>query len=402
MSDDAPKRKRDLPRAERIALARARREAEKARLFVTCAPGLEPWLVEEIRELGLGEPVQTVGGVELEGDRTTLYRANLELGLALQVRLRVGRVHAAHFTELVRRTAELPWERWLRVGERVRFRASAQRSRLMHTKAIEERVAEGIAKRLGGEVVRASGDEEVVMVHARLERDEATLSIDTSGAPLHRRGWRLASGKAPLREDLAHALLRISGWNRTSPLVDPMAGAGTIAIEAAALARGLAPGRLRNFAFEGMPTHDAALWQRVKDEAAARARDEAPPILARDRDEGAVAAARDNAERAGVVIEHAAAAISDPWPEPILSSSRGALVTNPPWGHRVSAGKNLLPLYQRLATVIDALPPAWNVGVVAVDPELVRRANLAVRSVVLTDAGGAKVRLHVRVDDELL
>jgi putative N6-adenine-specific DNA methylase len=402
---DAPKRKRDLPRAERRALARARREAERMSLFVGSAPGLEALLAEEARALGLGTPRAVAGGIELDGDRTTLYRANLELGLATQVRLRLGRFHAAHFSELVRRASELPWERWLAPDARVRFRSTAQRSRLHHTGAIDERVAEAIATRLGGPVIAADGEEEVALVHARFERDEATLSLDTSGAPLHRRGYRLATAKAPLREDLARALVITSRWDRRSPLVDPMAGSGTIAIEAAMLARGIAPGRARRFAFEDAPTHDAALLVRLRAEAderagvgvSGRSPGSSPRILARDRDEGAVTAARANAERAGVTLEHAVASLSEPF---AIDSDEGALVTNPPWGVRVARDRDLRPLYDRLGAVIDALPPRWEVGVVAADAELVRRAHMPLRSALLTDAGGTKVRFYRRARED--
>lgn len=377
-------------------------------LFVGSAPGLEPLLAEEARALGLaatGEPRVVAGGIELDGDRTTLYRANLELGLATQVRLRLGRFHAAHFSELVRRASELPWERWLSPGARVRFRSTAQRSRLRHTGAIDERVAEAIAARLGGPVIAADGEEDVALVHARFERDEVTLSLDTSGAPLHRRGYRLVTAKAPLREDLARALVITSGWDRRSPLVDPMAGSGTIAIEAAMLARGIAPGRARRFAFEDAPTHDVALLARLRDEADERAGlgvssgspATSPRIVARDRDEGAVTAARANAERAGVTLEHAEAPLSEPF---AIDTDEGALVTNPPWGVRVARDRDLRPLYDRLGALIDALPPRWEAGVVAADAELVRRARMPLRSALLTDAGGTKVRFYRRAREE--
>jgi putative N6-adenine-specific DNA methylase len=282
----------------------------------------------------------------------------------------------------------------------VRFRSTAQRSRLHHTGAIDERVAEAIAARLGGPVIAADGEEDVALVHARFERDEVTLSLDTSGAPLHRRGYRLATAKAPLREDLARALVITSGWDRRSPLVDPMAGSGTIAIEAAMLARGIAPGRARRFAFEDAPTHDAALLARLRDEADERAgvsSGSPARIVARDRDEGAVTAARANAERAGVMLEHVVAPLSEPF---AIDTDEGALVTNPPWGVRVARDRDLRPLYDRLGALIDALPPRWEAGVVAADADLVRRAHMPLRSALLTDAGGTKVRFYRRAREE--
>lgn len=388
------RRKRDLPRAERRALARARREAERWRIFLSCAPGLEPWLAAEVQERALGAPSEVVGGVELEGDRAVLYRACLELGLASHARVRMGRFYAAHFSELVRRASELPWERWLGSNTPLRLRSSASRSRLHHTTAIDERVREAISTRLGAAPPEAQGEDDGMLVLARLERDVVTLSIDPCGAPLHRRGYRLETGKAPLREDLACALVRVSGWDRESPLLDPMAGSGTIAIEAAGLARGLAPGRGRSFAFESAPEHDAVSWAALRAAAQEQARSGGPPIVARDRDEGVVAQARRNAARAEVALEHVVGPLSAPFA--VRSFEAGALVTNPPWGRRVGSDGDLRPLYHALAKVMQGLPPTWALGLAASDARLVRAAGLPLSSQLLTDAGGIKVRLYRR------
>src|SRR5690606_27483884 len=167
-----------------------------------------------------------------------------------------------------------------------------------------------------------------VPVQIQMDHDRATLSIDTSGVPLHRRGYRLSIGKAPLREDLARALVIASGWDRASPLIDPFCGAGTIGIEAALLARSIAPGSQRSFAFERTPLLDEADWQAVRDRAASRRTPSCPRILLGDRDASVLAFARENAERAGgldaLEIVHASGT------ELPLGSERATVVTIPP------------------------------------------------------------------------
>src|SRR5690606_28050076 len=189
--------------------------------------------------------------------------------------------------------------RFLTPGVARDFRVTAHKSRLIHTGAIAERAARAIAARLGDGLVEIV--ESGVPVHIRMDHDRALTSIDTSGPPLHRRGYRLATGKAPLREDLARALVIASGWDRASLLIDPFCGAGTIGIEAALLSRGIAPGIRRSFAFERTALFDAADWKAVRERASSHEKRSCPRILLGDRDLSVLGAARDNAERAGVL-----------------------------------------------------------------------------------------------------
>jgi putative N6-adenine-specific DNA methylase len=278
---------------------------------------------------------------------------------------------------------------------------------------VAERVRTAIEQRLGG-AVRApdkaaaeaepdAGEEDstaagALQVQVRLVDDRCTLSIDAGGAPLHRRGYRLATGKAPLREDLARALLLLSGWDRATPLVDPFCGSGTILIEADLLARRIPPGAARAFAFERAPAFDAASWQAARTAALAAAAPPAaaPPLLGSDRDPGAIEAARSNAARAGAghiqlvqaPLGGAPAFAAPPGPA-------GALVTNPPWGQRTGRDRTLLALYQSLGTRARSLPPAWRVALAVADPQLAAATGLPVESRLMTDAGGVKVYFMV-------
>lgn len=352
-------------------------------LFLVAAPGLEPMLAKEAAALGKVKAVP--GGVELTGGPDLIYRANLELGLAKSVRLRVAEFTARRFDVLEKRVRRLPWGDLL-TGP-VDVRVTSSRSKLYHTGGIEQRVREGIGE--------TTGDRET-QVHVRLERDKCTISIDTSGDALTRRGYRRATGKAPLSPDLARALLIRSGWDRTSPLVDPFSGSGTIPIEAALLASGVPPGANRRFAFESMPWFDAARFEAVKAEALERATPTDIEIHGSDRDAGAVTGAKENAARAGVAdlihFEHAALSNA---PGLQLERERGAVVSNPPFGHRVAKGRDLRPVYQRLGTLLSN-KPGWTVALVVMDTRLAGATKLGLTEAATWNHGGKRIRVMIR------
>ena len=233
-----------------------------------------------------------------EGDLRALCLANVHLRTVTRVLVRIDEFRAATFHELEKRTARIEWGRWIAPGRDVTLRVTCRKSRLYHSGAVAERVAGVLAPLVGrvdvggAEPATAGGeepnDDDRQLVVVRLLNDRCTISLDSSGALLHQRGYRLASGKAPLRETLGAALLLASGWEPGTPLVDPFCGSGTLAIEGAMLARRLAPGRGRGFALERWPHVDRAVLARVRDEARGRELSSAgAPIVASDRDAGA-------------------------------------------------------------------------------------------------------------------
>ena len=356
-----------------------------------------------------------VGGIEFPASLSDLYRANLHLRTASRVLLRLGEFYAAAFSELRKKASRLPWEQYLSPGQPVVLRVTCHKSKLYHSDAVAERVAGAIADRLGqpSPYTTKRGDDEtvdttrrVISAHAqlsvvRLVHDKCTISVDSSGAPLHQRGYRLATAKAPLRETLAAAMLFASGWDMASPLLDPFCGSGTIAIEAAMIARNIPPGRARRFAFMDWPNFDAALWQSLlenvetRDDSprseAERDRASLPPIIASDRDAGAVEAAKANAARAGVADEigfsrRAVSAI-----EPPLFP--GWIVTNPPYGVRVSGDKDLRNLYAQFGHVLRAKCRGWRVAMLSGNAQLQRAVGLDFDEGIPLVNGGLKVRL---------
>jgi 23S rRNA G2445 N2-methylase RlmL len=309
--------------------------------FVTCAPGLEPILFEEAQALGLRRVAARVGGVEFVGGTPDAWCANLWLRTAIRVLRRVARFEARTEGELYDGAREVAWERFLDPEGTLVVDGRANRSQLDHTQFIEQRVKDAVVDRFRDRTGRRPSVDKSdpdLRINAHVHKDRVTLSVDTSGASLHRRGWRVHQGRAPLAETTAAGLVLGSGWDRRAPLLDPFAGTGTILIEAAWIAGDVAPGLMRRFGFERWPEHDAVGFERAKAEAHARARTPRKlRLLGWDASRERVEQARANAAAAGVAdrIVFEVADARDFAPRPGWNAF---VVTNPPYGQRVGAG----------------------------------------------------------------
>ena len=371
------------------------------KLFAVCTPGLETFAVQELHQLGLIDRHETgslvePGSIEFQGSFQDVYRANLSLRTASRLLVRLGQFYAAEFPELRRKAGRLLWENYLTPGRPIALRVTCQKSRLYHEAAVAERVAGAIGDRLGTpppvEKYREdSGTDLPQLIIVRLLDNLCTISIDSSGALLHRRGYRLATAKAPLRETLAAAMVMASEWNKLSPLLDPFCGSGTIPIEAALLAAKIPPGFRRRFAFMEWPHFDSKVWEKLLADTAKAIVSDIPQIIGSDRDAGAIRAAQANAERVGLAdrIKFSKRAISaiDPPPGP------GWVVTNPPYGVRVSRTNDLRNLYAQFGKVMRAKCPGWRVTLVCDRAQLIRSTGLDFDKGIPTMNGGLKVRL---------
>ncbi len=364
--------------------------------FAVAAPGLSPIVASELDGLGLATNQPSDAGVAFQASPSQLYLANLNLRVASRILVRLATFHAAHFSELEKGAAEIDWERWLKRGSRIDLRVTCRKSRLYHSGAVADRLTDQLAHR-GMDAQALSGldegtDSRSQLVVVRIDRDQCTVSLDSSGELLHRRGYRLATGKAPLRETLAAAMLLASCPDPSLPVVDPMCGSGTIPIEAALRARSIPPGLHRAFAFESWQGFDSGSWTRLRDEAVGSMSPRAPnPIVGSDRDAGAIASARANAERAGVTddvdfVQRPLSAATAPAPGP------GLVVANPPYGERVSSGKELRDLYARLGDVIRREFAGWAVGILAADAKLISATRLPLTARFTTSNGGIRVQ----------
>jgi len=333
--------------------------------------------------------------VTFKGELEALYRANLHLRTASRVLARLGNFfYAKTYKDLLEKASRLPWERFLYPGQPVTLRVSYHESRLNHARPISEAVYEAIAARLGqpsqGNTDDNNGTATQQLVVVRVANDQVTVSIDSSGMLLYKRGYRQAIAKAPLRETLAAAIIMASGWDRQSPLLDPFCGSGTIPIEAAMMALGIPPGAKRQFAFINWPNYDETLWEQVK-KAVERSDIEMPSIMGSDRDAGAVRMAKSNAERAGVAefIQFENHALSHVHPP----RKKGWVVTNPPYGERISKGADLRNLYAQFGNVLRQHCAGWQVALLSNDRMLLGQTHLNLDTTMSLRNGGIKVHL---------
>lgn len=366
------------------------------RLFAITAPGLEQVCAVELAALGMAGVCATGGGVEFEGDRRDLYRGNLWLRTASRVVVRIGTVKSRDFPDLFRKTVRLPWGKYVRPDTRVVVRASSHGSRLNHTGRIAATIGEAVDRALGRGGSPEAGPEQLIL--ARFENDVCLLSVDSSGALLHRRGYREETARAPLRETLAAGILMLLGWNGSSALVDPMCGSGTFVIEGALIAGNQPPGMRRSFAFMNWPRYRPGLWDALLSEAGKGVQAVSVSICGSDRDVPTVAAARRNADRAGVLasIDLQPLELSRrPAPE-----GRGILLCNPPYGERLGRDSDLRPLFRSLGTVFRERFGGWRLAIVCPDEGLAKATGLPLHKRAVLTNGGIQVFLFSTSGEE--
>ena len=355
-------------------------------IFLACLPGLEPTLAEEVAALGFAAPTPVPGGVETSGTWPDIWRANLHLRGASRVLVRIGSFRAMHLAQLDKRARKFPWADILRPDVPLRVEATCTRSRIYHQGAAAQRVERAISETLGA-TIDSKAD---LRLMVRIDDDLVSFSLDTSGEALHKRGHKLATGKAPLRETMAALLLRQMGFDGSQPVLDPMCGSGTFVIEAAEIAMGLAPGRSRDFGFERLASFNATSWDRMR---AQTPRNVPVQFFGFDRDQGAVQNATSNAARAGVsdctrFTCQPISALTRPDTPP------GLIMVNPPYGARIGASKLLFGLYASLGAVVREQFRGWRVGLVTSDRKLAHATGLPLSAGPILPHGGLKVQFY--------
>ena len=339
-------------------------------IFLVAAPGLGAELLAEVRGLDFKNPRQVPGGVTVTGGWPEVWRANLEIRGATRVLARLGAFRALHLAQLDKRARQFAWGAALRRDVPVSVEVSCKGSRIYHSGAAAQRIATAIREELGAPVA----DDAELSIKARIEDDLCTVSIDTSGQSLHKRGHKEEIGKAPLRETMAALFLRRCGYAGMEPVLDPMCGSGTLVIEAAEIASGLKPGRSRRFAFEQLAGFDSDAWQRLRGSGSVTT--PAVRLHGSDRDAGAVRMSRANAVRAGVAeftsFQHQA--ISDVSPP---DGPPGLVMVNPPYGTRIGDKTQLQALYGALGQTLRSRFAGWRVGLITSEPALAKATGLA-------------------------
>ncbi len=363
--------------------------------FVPCPPGLDGVVAGELTALGATDVARLSTGVRCKGDAALRWRANLWLRAAIRVLEPILHADVRTPEELYDAVRTIDWTTQMRIDQTLAVDTRLQGSKLRHTSYASLKVKDAIVDQLREKTgSRPNVDPKTpdLPLHLYIGGDRMTLSRDTSGTTLHKRGYREALVKSPINEALAAGILMLTRWDRASSLADPMCGSGTFAIEGAMMAARRAPGLLRaKFPFEGWPDHDAAAWEAAKAEARGQALANLPfPIYASDHHEGALGLARASARTAGVegLIRFSVCDVGDFTADP----PPAVLVMNPPYGERLDAEVDLPGVYKRMGAMLRKFPgaEAW---ILSGNASLTRFLGLQASKKVPLWNGGLECRL---------
>lgn len=371
----------------------------KRQFFAATAPGLETICREELRVLlPSGTPMAIVeGGVKFEGRLHDCYLADLNLRTANRLLMRIESFHAANFRELEKNLIAVPWELFILQDTPTHIRVTSRHSRLYHKDAVAGRVQASIALRFAQNEFSGEASPEPAVtqqIFVRLSDNRFTLSIDSSGDLLHKRGIKPRAAKAPIRETLAAAALILSGYTGTEPLVDPMCGSGTFAIEAALIAQKIPPGRFRDFAFMEWPSFQPKRWQHMKKAAKKKiVRKNTPFIFASDRDDRAACELEDSVTQHGLsgIVAVSTRDFFDLSPTE-LTNRPGLVTLNPPFGRRLGLRRESEALFLSVCERLKKEYKGWKFVLISLNPRLA--GMIPFRSTThLLPHGGLKVAL---------
>jgi len=374
----------------------ARKEPSAVQFFATCPRGLAAALAEELAALGATQVRAGDAGVDFEGPFELAYAVNLESRLATRILARVAKFDYRNENDIYEGARRVRWHAHFGVDRTFKVETNAVKAPVKSldfiTLKVKDAVADAFREALGRRP-DVSPREPDVRVHVFLDAKWCTLYLDTSGEPLFKRGRRDRTGEAPLKKNLAAGLLRLSGWTPGQPLLDPMCGAGTILIEAAEMALGLAPGRGRPFGFERLTRFDAAAWEKVKAASAVRARPVGPrPIYGSDLYGRTVDGARANLRDMG--LEEAVTLKQANTLELSAPAPAGFLVTNPPYGVRLGEKEDLAKFYPELGHLLKQKFAGWTAYIFSGDPDLPKLIRLSATKRTVLYNGAIECRLY--------
>ncbi|NLD98801.1 MAG: hypothetical protein GX640_02915 [Fibrobacter sp.] len=358
-------------------------------------PGFEVCLCKELSAFPDIEILkQVTGGVEFSGGIDAVYTLNFSLKTANRILLRIETFIARSYPELFNKCRKIPWELYCGFTNAVSFSVSSKTSRLHHTENIEKAVFEAIQEYMEKLGVRVENKPDApIRFHIRMSQDECTISIDSSGELLYKRGYRTDTAFAPVRETTACAILMAAGWENYPCIVDPMCGSGTFLIEAARMRLNYASGMTRSFSFENWPSYNASKWNRIKGNAFLQKKEQVSCALyGSDISETAVDASTANASRAGVlpfITFQTADCLSLTPP-----SDTGLLLSNLPYGKRVNAGEyDLSDFYEKFGKHLRESFAGWDFAFVVADLLFEKKTGLRTNKEIRFHNGGIGVRL---------
>jgi len=368
--------------------------------YAVVVPGLEGIAADELKELAAHDIQMGDGGIAFTATMDGLFRINLRARTITRILIRLASFRALSFPELYNKSKKVAWSQYIGTDVSVVVRASCQGSKLMHSGRAEMALADGIRDKIGFEVPEAPHQQQVLL---RIDNNQCTISLDVSGERLDRRGYRLHSGKAPVRETIAAAILRWMDWSaeqpkdgqKNEPLLTPMCGSATFAIEAAWMAEKRAAGLAHDFPFLHWPSLKEKRWQRAREKAEAMQSATTATIFASEWDEGILKQAKENVAQAGV-LEAVQLDLLDArkLTVPEAVSETGLIVCNPPYGERVKG--DVGGLYRQLGKQFKQHFSGWRMAVIVPDKDCEKALALTVKKRLKIKHGGRWVTvLHV-------
>ncbi len=354
-------------------------DSTKHRFFAPCPRGLESVLEDELHNLGVPATTRSDGGVAFQAPWTSMYWVNLNSRIASRVLWEVGHSPYGSEDDVYRAACALSWPDWFPPSQTIKVKVSARHCPLKSLDFITLRIKDAVCdKFVSVRHRRPTVDtrQPNIKIDAFLDATTAIFYLDTSGDPLFKRGHRIATVDAPLRENLAAGLLKLSGWTPNDVLLDPMCGGGTIPLEAALMARRIAPGLSRTFAFERLLLHDAKLWGNMREKARLKQQSETPAaIYASDQDPAAIKIAQRNFQGAGVAIDirlrqSDILALEAP-------AEQGIMLINPPYGVRLSQPDELESFYPKLGDWLKQRFAGWRAYIFTGDARVPKLIGLS-------------------------
>jgi putative N6-adenine-specific DNA methylase len=366
--------------------------------FAATPPGFEPLCLQELLNLlpAAGNARVIAGGVEFKGRLDDCYRANLYPHLPNRILMRINTFKSSNFRQLERKIGDIPWELYLHPGSLVRVHVTARHCRLHHSGAISERFQETIASRIKPDEKIQKIPPTAQNLFVRGAEDRFTVSIDSSGELLYKRGLKTHSGKAPLRETLAAAALRLAGYKGSQPLIDPMCGAGTFSLEAALMAKCIPAGWFRNFAFAGWPSFLARRWDYIRRQAQSGfVQQKRPIIFASDADPDACRRLKACVEKFSLsdAVRVFPKNFFDLDPRE-LSDQAGIICINPPYGRRLGAKQESENFFIAICNKLRQSYRGWKLALFAPSKKLAVAVPFQTKSYPVSH-GGLKLALMV-------
>lgn len=364
--------------------------------FATVARGVEEIAANELANLGAQDIEPDYCGVYFRGDRHLLYKVNLWSRLAFRVLVQIKRVKAFTVKELYRGVQSIDWSEYVTPEQTIAVNCTGKNKKLNHTHFTALQVKNAIIDQqrdMFGDRSNVDVEDPDVLINAHINGNRCILSLDSSGHSLHRRGYRPAMGKAPLKENFAAALLDLAEWTPDLPLVDPLCGSGTFLIEGALKSMNFAPGLFQgDFGFQHWQDYDAELWQELLNDAEYAAKEELQqPIIGQDNDQNVVQQAWTNAENCGVAEQ---IKLSCQTLEQVEApADKGVIICNPPYGVRIGHDQDLELLYKTIGDVFKQKFKGWTGYILTGNSELAKKVGLRASRRFVVYNGGLECRL---------